>query len=363
MYDFLRGATGFALMTGGTSLLLDRSTSRGAPRDLGTLFLAAGALFTLSALDPLLRLPVDLDNLLLVALMYGASRSIGRITFYLFGDERRKGIRKLVSRGELAFSVLLVLLPLLDYAFRLRPSVANVEDRFLRAPFHSASVVLIYLLPGLVLLFSLWLAKWQPADVSTESTNSRRMVVALAVLAGNLALIVVASILGNRTLYRVGHLIVELLVLGLYFYTVRNPSTFAKLRTEIGQRHQSREWLGDGEAEIIAARLAVAAADPGLLLDEELDLAALAKRIGVPAYRLSRYLSSRLDTTFSAWINRLRIDFVCARMAERPDLSILAISVEAGYRSKTAFTNQFTKLKGMTPSQYRRSAPAPGARR
>jgi AraC-like DNA-binding protein len=42
-------------------------------------------------------------------------------------------------------------------------------------------------------------------------------------------------------------------------------------------------------------------------------------------------------------------------MAERPDLTILEISLEAGYRSKASFNEQFGKIVGMSPSEYRRS--------
>jgi AraC-like DNA-binding protein len=40
-------------------------------------------------------------------------------------------------------------------------------------------------------------------------------------------------------------------------------------------------------------------------------------------------------------------------MVERPELSILEISIEAGYKSKTAFNAQFSKIVGMSPSEYR----------
>ena len=55
------------------------------------------------------------------------------------------------------------------------------------------------------------------------------------------------------------------------------------------------------------------------------------------------------------------MDYVLVRMAERPDLTILDISLEAGYRSKATFNEQFTRIVGMNPSEYRRCLSATAA--
>lgn len=40
-------------------------------------------------------------------------------------------------------------------------------------------------------------------------------------------------------------------------------------------------------------------------------------------------------------------------MAERPDLAILGISLEAGHTSKATFGNQLPRIEGMSPNEYR----------
>jgi AraC-like DNA-binding protein len=353
LYQFFRGAIGFSLITAGASFLLAHGKREKALRAFGRLFIATGSLFCFSALDPWLSLQIDADALIILGLISIQSLSILEIALYIFGDERRRGAKKKLLRIGAAISLALFLVPFLDYAFGWKAYGRSVEDSAMRGPLHAFAAVAAYALPIAVTLLAIFLARWKPADLSVGGPDARPMRIGLAAVALILLDIAVSLALSLRLSYRIGHLSLELFMLIWYFYIVRHPHFFSLVRIQIGKEHRRRFALGKEEEAGIHAKLAGMAADPGFFSDEDLDLASLAERIGVPPYRLSRYFSARLATTFPAWLNGLRIAFVRKRMAERPDLSILELAIEAGYKSKTAFNTQFAKIVGMNPSEYR----------
>ncbi|HOX32728.1 MAG TPA: helix-turn-helix domain-containing protein [Spirochaetales bacterium] len=354
LYFYVRGCIGSSLVVGGLSLRLAHKKERGL-RAFGAMYLSIGALFTMSALDPILELPVDLDNLLYQSLMCYQGIVLIDIALYLFGNEQKAGGRSILKRAGLGYAALLVLLPLLDYALGLESNRSNVEDSLLRAPLHAAAIQAAYAWPIAATIAALRIARWKLADITGKTHEEKRLLSALGLVILDIAAILIGLALSQRFLYRLGHLLLELLLLGGYLYVVHNPRALMRLRSEIGQEHARRISLGEDEAALIEKRLASIADKAQAVFDEGFDLRKLAALIGIPPYRLSAYFSSRRRLSFPAWKNKLRIEYVRARMAQRPDLTILEISVEAGYRSKTTFNEQFARIVGMSPSDYRRS--------
>jgi AraC-like DNA-binding protein len=118
--------------------------------------------------------------------------------------------------------------------------------------------------------------------------------------------------------------------------------------------------LSDGEAAIIAERLAALADDGSTMFDPDLDITKLAKRLRLPAYRLSNYFNTRHGSSFPSWLNGIRVERA-RRLLLAEDRSILQIAEESGFGSKAAFNVQFKRIVGMSPSEYRRAnAISPG---
>ncbi len=357
LYEYFRGAAGFGILFAGLSSLAAHPKERGL-RAFGALYLACGALFTLSALDPIARLPLDLDNLALQTLIFVLGYALLEMTLYLFGSERHRGSRARLVTAGLAYAAALVLLPLLDYALGLEPSIVNVEDGLARGPIHAIAATAAYAWPIAASFVSFLIARWQPADLSGSRPDSRRFLLALGGIGVLISFIFVCLALSLRVPYRVGHLLLEAVLLACALAVTKHPRALMRIREEIGKEHERRVVIGNDEAELIERKLETLIRSPEFIRDEKLDLRSLARRLGVPAYRLSLYFGSRLSTTFPAWRNALRIDYVRRRMAERPDLTILEIALEAGYTSKATFNAQFSRLVGMSPSEFRRTASA-----
>lgn len=353
-YFFLRGAIGFSIIVSGLAVLVAHPWERGLS-SFGSLYIAAGCLFCLSALDPEVHLQIDLDNLIFQSLMYVLGLSLLDMVLYLFGSERQKGARKLLVRAGLAFELALVLLPLLDYALGLGAHTVNVEDSLVRGPIHEAAIVAGYAWPLLSTSIAIAIARWKPTDIKGSHPETHRLVVFFWGVLPLVAVILLALVLSLKAVYRVGHIVLELALVGWYLQIAHAPRTLMHLREEIGVEHAVRLRLTPNEIALITERLArVVAGQQDTILDESFDLKKLASLIGVPAYRLSSFFNSTLKTSFPAWRNSYRIDFACALMAKRPDLSLIDVSAEAGYRSKASFNEQFQRIIGMSPSEYRR---------
>lgn len=354
LYYYLRGSLGFSLLVCGILSVISNDRRRRGLRSFGVLYLAGGSLFSMSALDPIARLPLELDNLVYQTLMLLIGLALVDLSIYLFGNERRPGsARHLMVTGVL-YQAALVLLPLLDYLLPGRPVLLNVEDGIVREPLHEIAMQAAYIWPVAAIVSAIAMARCSPADVDAERPGVKPLITGLALLVPLFVLIAVCLSLELGALYRIGHILLEGLLLSFYLYAARNPGFLQRFRTEVGEEHALRLCLSSDEIASIEKSLSSRPEMQRMILDEKLNLKRLSTQIGVPAYRLSVYFSSRLGTTFPAWRNQLRIEYVAARMAERPDLTILEISLEAGYRSRASFYDQFSRIMGMTPSEYRR---------
>jgi AraC-like DNA-binding protein len=125
----------------------------------------------------------------------------------------------------------------------------------------------------------------------------------------------------------------------------------------LSQSERERLVLGDPrEIALIKARVEKAIGDPAILGKSDLDIRSLAAIVKIPAYRLSIWFNSHLETSFSSWLNARRIERAQRLMLDHPDRTIIEIAMEAGYASKSVFNDQFRRIVGMSPSDWRLSA-------
>ncbi len=87
--------------------------------------------------------------------------------------------------------------------------------------------------------------------------------------------------------------------------------------------------------------------------DENLNLADLARHLGVSERTLSRGLHDGPGETFHSFVNRMRVDAVASRLDAGDTTDLLTIAIEAGFASKASFNRAFKLYIGSTPSAYR----------
>ncbi len=95
---------------------------------------------------------------------------------------------------------------------------------------------------------------------------------------------------------------------------------------------------------------------------ENLSIAALAGRLGIPEYRLRRLINQRLGhRNFAAFLNGYRLADAETALADpsQDEVPILTIALDAGFASIGVFNRAFKARAGFTPTEYRRARSAP----
>jgi AraC-like DNA-binding protein len=95
-----------------------------------------------------------------------------------------------------------------------------------------------------------------------------------------------------------------------------------------------------------------------LYLDPDLTLPELAEVLGVPARRLSALVNRARGRNFCDWVNRYRVEEAARRLSGPTTAgdNVLDVLYASGFNSKSSFNAAFKRVKGMTPSDFRRAA-------
>lgn len=90
-----------------------------------------------------------------------------------------------------------------------------------------------------------------------------------------------------------------------------------------------------------------------LWADPDLNLARLARRLGMPARAVSEAVNRVHGVSVSHYVNNHRITEACRLLADT-DLSVTRILFEAGFVTKSNFNREFLRVTGENPSDWRR---------
>lgn len=80
----------------------------------------------------------------------------------------------------------------------------------------------------------------------------------------------------------------------------------------------------------------------------------ISKRISYDYTYISKYFQRKTGISFNTFVNQLRINEACFMLSETAN-SILDIALECGYDNVRSFNRNFQKLKGCTPTDYRKN--------
>jgi len=97
-------------------------------------------------------------------------------------------------------------------------------------------------------------------------------------------------------------------------------------------------------------------------LDSDLTLQKLAKALSISPHHLSQTINEQLNQNFFDFINTYRIEEAKRMLLDpaKKHYTILAVSEEIGFNSKSAFNTAFKKHVNMTPSEFRKIADSSG---
>ena len=86
---------------------------------------------------------------------------------------------------------------------------------------------------------------------------------------------------------------------------------------------------------------------------EPMTVAEVAARVNMSENSFSRYFSKATDSTFTAFVNRVRVHKAC-ELLMNGDSHISSVCYAAGFNNVANFNRRFREVKGMTPSEFRR---------
>lgn len=121
-------------------------------------------------------------------------------------------------------------------------------------------------------------------------------------------------------------------------------------------KYPSKELLDQAKSDEIKKRLIFLLEVEKMFRNEKLTLLTLAENLGVTPHQLSWIINDKMDQSFSALVNRYRIEDVKKKLENdmEKNTSILQMALDSGFSTKTAFNRAFKRLTGVTPSQYRK---------
>ncbi|MCF4172381.1 helix-turn-helix domain-containing protein [Vibrio sp. McD22-P3] len=91
-----------------------------------------------------------------------------------------------------------------------------------------------------------------------------------------------------------------------------------------------------------------------LYLDPELTLSKLTRKLGIPAKQISIAVNQVHEKNISKIINGYRIEHAKLSLDTSQD-TITQIFMNSGFQTKSNFNREFSRVMGMTPSEYRKS--------
>jgi len=88
-------------------------------------------------------------------------------------------------------------------------------------------------------------------------------------------------------------------------------------------------------------------------LNPEVDLMAVSAEIHVNYKYITEYLKYNYSETFMIFVNRLRIEYSESLLKDK-NIAIPDIAEQSGFISESTYYRNFTKLRGITPSKFRK---------
>ncbi|TGK05037.1 AraC family transcriptional regulator [Leptospira semungkisensis] len=156
-------------------------------------------------------------------------------------------------------------------------------------------------------------------------------------------------------LFRIGGLLVAVIVTMLFLAPSRYPDFFAPLTREVRKKKYEKSLLIGLDLNLLELRIEELMNEDRLYRDPELTLHSLSDDLGIKPYQLTEFLNEHLQTGFHNYINRFRIEEAVKLLEEKPDQDILSICYFVGFNSKSSFNDAFRKVTGKTPSQLRQT--------
>lgn len=153
---------------------------------------------------------------------------------------------------------------------------------------------------------------------------------------------------------RINMAIGNFFIYGVYIVSQRQTDYNRMVKIVIHQAKYAQSYIKGVDIDSVKDRLYEIMELEKAYADEDLSLKGIADELGVTTHQLSQILNEKIKKNFNTFINEYRINEAKQLLVDEPGRSILSISVAAGFNSYVTFCTTFSKMAGMSPSQYRK---------
>lgn len=125
------------------------------------------------------------------------------------------------------------------------------------------------------------------------------------------------------------------------------------METDMGDEEEAKD-CNDAYAKALFDRIELLLISKQLYLDSDFSREKLAKFIYIPRNRFAPLFKQYANTSFSRYLNDLRLDHAARLLLERPEFSIESIAKECGIPAPTSFYRLFLERFKVTPMDFRK---------
>lgn len=188
------------------------------------------------------------------------------------------------------------------------------------------------------------------ANFKNETLNDKIWICSL--LATTLS-VVVMNILYFTFNFPFYLVIALLLIFTVYLFTYLAFHDFTKVVSGRTRTKYKNLNLDAHKTNLLKSKIDSTIHEKKLYLNNQLKLADVAEMINIPSHVISSVINQSYQVSFPKYINLLRIKEAQQRLIEEYDKKIIAIALESGFYSLSAFNRVFKEHTGMNPSHYR----------
>jgi AraC-like DNA-binding protein len=136
------------------------------------------------------------------------------------------------------------------------------------------------------------------------------------------------------------------------YFSLKQPELFKV--SEEQKIVQKKERLSENESAILMDRLDSLMTNERVFMENDLTLSDVAKQLKTSTNNISWVLNTVYDTTFYDFINGYRVKEFIQKIENKEHLNhtILALSLDSGFNSKSTFNKAFKILMKDTPSNF-----------
>ena len=130
------------------------------------------------------------------------------------------------------------------------------------------------------------------------------------------------------------------------------PNLLSEL-TEAAKLRYSSSSLTGIDTEAAAEKLESLMRKDKIYQNEGLNLASVAELMALSPHQISELINTRFGKSFSRYIREHRIEAAKQLLVNEPDSSVLAISLQTGFKSQSNFYAAFKDITGQSPKAFR----------